>query len=227
MPEFSDFLGHILKEVTRARIQADLEAIRTARMYASDESGLLKNFPIPRMRLPNVEITAPVIITDVPDGHVEKTDPKLLSQTVSDNVQALLTKQNIKIETVQITELIRSNELMARGLIDETAAEILSRNIGDQIRKTTRQSAEVHNQVVLLVREQLKETFESLPRQPVGITINARTAAVKEHSSQPGQGANVVYFKLSITEDALEINFKDPSESSGDGDSRIKRLIPE
>jgi hypothetical protein len=87
MAELSDFLGHILEEITRARVQADVEAIRTAKMYVSEEDGLLKNFAIPRMRLPNIEITAPVVITDVPEGYVEKTDPNLLSQSVASDLK--------------------------------------------------------------------------------------------------------------------------------------------
>ena len=228
MPELSDFLGHILEEITRARIQADLEALRTARMYASDENGLLKNFAVPRMRLPNIEISAPVIITDVPEGYVEKTDPDLLSQTVANDLVTMLSERKIKIDIAQITKMIRANELLSKGYIGETSADTLSKNIGNQIRLGTkgRSAGNVHKQVVSLIHEQLIKTFSALPRKPLGISIDPKTSAIREYNRTGGQSANVVYFKLSITEEALEINFKDPSELA-EGESKIKRLVPE
>jgi len=62
--DLSDFLGHILTEITRARVQADMESIRIAEMYANHD--LLQHFPIPRVRLPEVEINLPVILGDIP-----------------------------------------------------------------------------------------------------------------------------------------------------------------
>jgi len=229
MPEFSDFLGHILEEITRARIQADLEAVRTAKMYASDETGLLKNFPIPRMRLPNIEISAPVIITDVPDGFVEKTDSNLLSATVANDLHEMLSQQQINIDIAQVIETIKADEFLSKGHINEASAETLSKNVGNQIKQDiqSKSSADTHKRAVSLIHEQLTKTFAALPRKPVGISINAKTSAIKEINQAPGQPASVVYFKLSITEDALEINFKDPSDPSSKGDSKIKQLIPE
>jgi len=229
MPEFSDFLGHILEEITRARIQADLEAVRTAKMYAADETGLLKNFPVPRMRLPNIEISAPVIITDVPDGFVEKTDPNLLSATVANDLRDLLSKQQIKIDIAQVIETIKADEFLSKGHIGEASVEILSKNVASQIKPNieTRGSAETHERAVSLINEQLIKTFAALPRKPLGISINPKTSAIKEINQNPGQPASVVYFKLSITEDALEINLKDAADPSSKGDSKIKQLIPE
>jgi hypothetical protein len=229
MPELSDFLGHILEEITRARIQADLEAIRTAKMYAADETGLLKNFAVPRMRLPNIEISAPVIIIAVPEGFVEKTDANLLSTTVANDLQEMLSKQQIKIDIAQIVEVIRSDEFLSKGHISDVSAATLSNTLANQIRQNidTRSSADSHKRVVSLIHEQLVKTLSELPRKPLGISINPNTSAIKEINQTPDQPASVVYFKLSITEDALEINLRAPSDPSSKGDSKIKQLIPE
>jgi hypothetical protein len=230
MAEFSDFLGHILEEITRARVQADFAAIKTAKLYASDEDGFLKHFPVPRMRLPTIEITAPVVITDVPDGYLEKTDPKLLQQSVTGDLQKLLAQKKIELNINEITQIIRDDEALSIGYLNETSTDILSSKIGNKIKETDTESSRsntTHKQVISLIKGQLAKTFQQLPRKAVGISINAKSSAVKEFSHAAGQGANVVYFKMTITEDAMEIEMKEPSETSSEGQSTIKRLIPE
>src|SRR3954464_7628945 len=61
MPYLGDYLGHLLSEITTARVQADLESVRIADLYASHT--LFKHMAVPRFRLPNVTIDAPVVIT--------------------------------------------------------------------------------------------------------------------------------------------------------------------
>jgi hypothetical protein len=63
MPYLGDFLGHLLSEITISRSQADAEAVRLADLYASDP--VLKNFPVPRFRLPNVTLRVPVAVTSM------------------------------------------------------------------------------------------------------------------------------------------------------------------
>jgi hypothetical protein len=62
-PYLGDYLGHLLSEITIARLQADLEAIRVAELYSSHP--LLRHFPIPHFRLPTVTIEVPVVIKGV------------------------------------------------------------------------------------------------------------------------------------------------------------------
>jgi hypothetical protein len=230
MPEFSDFLGHILEEITRARAQADYAAITVAKMYSSDTDGLLKHFPVPRMRLPNIEITAPVIIVDVPDGHVDTTDPNVLKQSAAADIRKILTQQKINISTADITKIINADDSLSKGYINDSSANNLSQKIGDQINTKNTKSRitqDTHDQVVSLIREQLVKTFTALPRRPLGIQINATTSAVKEFSQSAGQSANVVYFKMTIAEDAMEIEMKDPAQPVVEGQTNIVRLTPE
>jgi hypothetical protein len=76
----------------------------------------------------------------------------------------------------------------------------------------------------------LAKTLQALPRSPAGIGIDATTSAVKEFSTAAGQGANVLYVKMSISEDALEIEFEQPAEpvpGQPPPPPVIKRLSPE
>lgn len=235
MVELSDFLGHLLKEITRARVQADMEAIKTAQMYAAEKNGLLKNFAIPRMRLPNVEITIPIAITDIPQGHVEKVEPNLLNQLVVHDLKELITKKEIKIDTAQITKIIEEDEFLSKGYLTATSIETFCTKMDNQIKATEpkiRTSQDTHKQVVSLIRKQLIKTFNKLPKKPLGIAINPNTSAIKEFNKSNTQGeANVMYLKMSITEEALEIDFKEPPQSDSNVQAKtkplIKRLSPE
>jgi hypothetical protein len=60
MPYLGDYIGHLLSEITIARMQADIEAVRVAELYAGHP--LLRHMPVPHFRLPNVEVDAPVVI---------------------------------------------------------------------------------------------------------------------------------------------------------------------
>jgi hypothetical protein len=66
MPYLGDYLGHLLSEITIARVQADLEAVRVAELYASHP--LLRHLPIPHFRLPTVTLDVPVIIKKMEEG---------------------------------------------------------------------------------------------------------------------------------------------------------------
>jgi hypothetical protein len=233
MADLSDFLGHILEEITRARVSADTEAVRTAKRYAADPDGLLKYFSVPRVRLPNVEITAPMIVKLVPDGHVERTNPDLLSQTVAADLLKMLTQQSIKISTGEIVSVIQADPSLSKGYLSQSSADTLSVQIGHQIKTPAsreKSSEEIHAEVVSLIRQQIVRTLQTLPLSPVGIGIDATTSAVREFRSPAGQGADVLYVKMSISEEALEIEFEQPPEPAPGQPTPvagIKRLSPE
>lgn len=225
MADLSDFLGHILEELTRARVMADVETIRTAKLYASDENGLLKNFPIPRMRLPNIEITVPVVIDGVPDGYVEKTDPILLNKALSADIRQILKEQKIHLTLNEITRIIGTDEQLAKGELRPLSIDSVTSRISSHILSSAQRKevpADIHEKVVAEVRKQVEKTLSQLPKKPVGININPRSSAIKEYSQSPDQSASVVYLKLSITEDALNMDFDTTNERP-----ELKRLVPE
>ena len=59
MPYLGDFLGQLMAEITIARVQADVESIRIAELYAGHD--LLRYFPVPRVRLSNVQIDLAIV----------------------------------------------------------------------------------------------------------------------------------------------------------------------
>jgi hypothetical protein len=63
MPYLGDYLGQLMAEIAIARMQADLETVRLAEIYASHP--LLKTMAVPRLRLADVDLELPVLIRQV------------------------------------------------------------------------------------------------------------------------------------------------------------------
>lgn len=84
--KFSDVFSAIVNSCSKARSSTDLAALRIAEQYKRNE--LLKGLPVPRLRFHKINISMPVVITDlIPekkakmnsiDVIVEKIDEKML-----------------------------------------------------------------------------------------------------------------------------------------------------
>ena len=128
MTYLGDYLGQLMAEVTKAR------AVRIAELYA--EHPLLKNMPIPRFRLPTVEIDVPVLVDKISGtepGESPKLNPDIkdlklaftnsMVQTVKE-LKIRLTKEQLKkisiILNKEIEENYRSDDptFNARSLAD-------------------------------------------------------------------------------------------------------------
>lgn len=57
----SDYVGFIFSEIVRARSVSDAESKRIALIYKDDE--ILKNFSVPRFKIPEMDITIPVLVS--------------------------------------------------------------------------------------------------------------------------------------------------------------------
>ena len=78
MPKLGDYIGHLLSEITIARMRADIEAVRVAELYA--DHPLLRNMPVPRFRMPNVEMDVPVVVKELEepiDEEFSRGDPPI------------------------------------------------------------------------------------------------------------------------------------------------------
>lgn len=83
MIKLGDFLGNILSQIGEARMQADQASIDMARQYATDD--FLRTMPIPRMRLPQIELTIPVCIEEVQQKDVTELNVSTFLAKTLDN----------------------------------------------------------------------------------------------------------------------------------------------
>lgn len=241
MSELSETLGHLLCEITRARMAADRESVRIARQYAEDDGGLLRHFPVPRMRMPQLELTLPVVVSQIPEGYVTKVAPDMLVSALSANLKEALKAQSIHVSTTEIRKIVRADANLSQGLVSDQLTNLLTEQLHDHTRRLVErqvakaaavgndeavqasQSAERFKEIAAIIRTQVNRTLDALPQRPIGISVDARTQQVKETNQG---GSFCLSLKLNVTEEGLDMLFEDP-EPGQDKPPALSRLVPE
>ena len=241
MSELSETLGHLLCEITRARMAADRESVRIARQYAEDDGGLLRHFPVPRMRMPQLELTLPVVVSHIPEGYVAKVAPDMLVSALSANLKEALKAQSIHVSTTEIRKIVRADANLSQGLVSDQLPTLLTEQLHDHTRRLVErqlakaaatgndeavqasQSAERFKEIAAIIRTQVNRTLDALPQRPVGISVDARTQQVKEVNQG---GSFCLSLRLNVTEEGLDMLFEDP-EPGQDKLPALSRLVPE
>lgn len=91
----SDYVGFIFSEIVRARVIADSASRDIAMRYAEDE--VLKNFSVPRFKIPEMELTVPVVIAGA------KFSSTVSFQMEEDDFRKfIITKANNVVNTINI-----------------------------------------------------------------------------------------------------------------------------
>ena len=149
MPYLGDLVGQLLAEIAIARVHVDLESIRVAELYASDE--FLKHFPVPRFRVPTVTMDLPVAIRDVgqparpeaPRGEANISAfraafPRLLREHL-DRFEINLSESELASIYRALDTLLRNQEVSGDVTVSATPiAERLVRRIVQILRDPTR-----------------------------------------------------------------------------------------
>lgn len=231
MVNMGDYIGKLLSEITTARVQADIEAIRMAEIYSSHP--LLRNFPVPRIRLPNVELNVPVVISEVdgeePEPAADRVDTRALVEITENSMKAELKKNNVVLNNTELSKLRRT--LAARseemGLLRERPVSMLtiSKNISSETAKIlgtfNSVKRKMDNDALRLAAKKMegkiRDELITRRRPPSRIRISPITSHVREM----GDKEQVVTLKLFVTEDAVEW-----SSFEEDGETR-DILIPE
>jgi hypothetical protein len=220
MPYLGDYLGHLLSEITIARMQADLEAVRVAELYASHP--LLRNMPVPHFRLPDVDLDVPVVIKQVEEPRADesprggaaiadmrKSFDKVLAANVASRGVDLAPEQKRKLKAVL------DARTAALSQPAETSVDV-NRVADDLAAAATAALAEPR-----LLEAELKSAarleFLKLRKPPARLSILATTQEIRD----AGPAENVTRIRLKISEQAVEW-----TTVESDGQTR-ERLVPE
>ncbi len=220
MPYIGDFLGQLMAEVTIARMKADLETVRIAEIYASHP--LLKNMPIPRFRLPTVEIDVPMVINNMeqPD---ENAKPKMVELKIAYNnlVSAAFKEENIKLSAVQQK---RMNEILEKEFerMDKPNELITSLNqVADNFTKATSRGLK---ELGILTDESKisgftkkiqtlsRQKFQDFRKPTTRLDALIKTSEIKE----AGPKESIAIFRLKIDEEAYEWTTVETDEGTSD-----------
>jgi hypothetical protein len=243
--KLGDFLGAILSEVTLARVHADLEAVRVAELYTDP---MLKGTPIPRFRLPELNINIPVVINEIsysknpPLEAVHQGPSKseiaasikkasveseldILPQQekeLVDKILAVVTKEwKTPLEIISAIEKVRN--------LDRISKQILT---GIKEEKAKKAVDEAKDEVVDISRERAAKISKfgkifqrDLQARVVGSLGNSNRIEVLASTSdihKIGKGPIITNINVKIREDGLE------SVDIENNDGSIEtRLVPE
>lgn len=215
MPYLGDYLGSLLEEVTRARVRADLEAVRVAEIYRSHP--LLRNFPIPRVRLPQVEMDVPVLVSEAPEDEHEgpnggKIDCESLGKSTVELLTSELRERGLKPTARDLDAMTRKLVKTARHLEDTTEHAMLvdkmasefCREIPTLVRKIRLAEQKLSDKDMKAILEKVgasvKQTLTEHPPAPLRVRISPLTHQLKE----VGDPARLARIKLSLVEEGVE-----------------------
>jgi hypothetical protein len=227
MPTLAEYLGLLLTEITKARVQADIEAARIAELYATHP--LLQHMPVPRFRLPNVSLDLPVAI--------ERTDPTEASGPSVAELDAArkrvdgIVEQELRALKIQLSPGTRKT---IAGALDAIFARLSSGTMSafDVARAPGEAAADVvaalktgnerersvdAEPARTTLGRALEPPFTSLLPKAAPVEVVVATAQLREIA--PPQALTRVH--LTVSEEGVEWTQTDPD------DATTKRLVPE
>ena len=237
MPYLGDYIGHLLSEITTARVQADIEAVRVAELYASHP--LLKYMAVPRFRLPTVTLDVPVAIKEIEEvgeepapasavvlRHVRKNFDQVTSSRLKhagiklSDVQAKNLNREVSrkfADFKQPSEVPLSMTHIADELVFTTAKVLREPSHEGREEKEDKSKLERIEKLETELKTELYMEFSKFLKAPNRLNVAITTAELRE----AGPSEVMANIHLSITEDAFEWSVV---ESNGKSQSR---LVPE
>lgn len=228
MTNLGDYLGQLMSEVVMARVQADLETVRVAELYASHP--LLRHMAIPRVRLPEVEMEVPVVIagSDAPPrggsprGGVGT--PEDVRKAFDAVLQKRLTANRVRLSADHRKQLVNAlDEAMdAPDVPIEVAVD--TNRFADRLTSAAIGSladtigTEKASKVASGLDDAARLALFELRTPPPRISALVETGQVRE----AGPAETVTRVRLTLREDSMELT----TIESDDGES-TQRLIPE
>ena len=212
MPYLGDYLGQLLSEISMARMQADLETVRLAELYAAHP--LLRTMPVPHMRLPDVELDFPVLIKTSEDPRAGESarggwTPVIFRAKYDEVLLAWMKKHRLLLPRADLKKLNKAlDDITAQsGVPTETSIDV--QWIVDQYMATTTaiiinkfktQKSYDFSQIAAELREASRIEFLKLRTPPPRLTVLVTTAEIQE----AGNAENLTRLHLKVSEAGME-----------------------
>lgn len=226
MANLGDYLGQLMSELVIARVQADLESVRVAELYASHP--LLRHMPVPRIRMPEIQMEVPVVIDGagtptagesprggVPMDRARKAFDTVLSEHLKANRIRLKADQRAAMEAAVDAETTRRDlpievAVDTNGMADRfTKAALASLTETLDEEKVTRLAGRLQSDARLAIL--------ALRTSPPRVSASVETGSVKEIGSDTA----ITRLRLTITEESMELVAVDENGET------VDRLVPE
>ncbi len=214
MPYLGDYLGHLLSEITNARVQADLETVRIAELYASHP--LLKHMPVPHFRLPTVTLDVPVVVNEMETGGKETAlkeniQPVHMRRSFDTILGPQLERAGIKLSNQETVNLKRELDQKVKVLKISQKVPISVTHIADEmvstVVETLREPARMKEEDLARI-DKLAEglrtashvEFTKFLHEPDRLNVRVTNKELRE----AGPSELLMNIRLSITEEAME-----------------------
>jgi hypothetical protein len=232
MTYLGDYLGQLMAEISMARMQADVETLRIAELYAAHP--LLRTMPVPHVRLPNVDLDIPVLIKASAEPRAGESTrggaPLAEMKRAFDNVLATtLARSHVALSAADTQRLHAAldERMTTHALPIEMSVDVLRvaddltatalRVVGELRPVASGGEPAVSASVAAALRDAARVEFLKLRTDPPRLTVLVTSAEIRE----AGTGENVTRLHLKVTEEGVEWTSIETNGISRD------RLVPE
>jgi hypothetical protein len=238
MPPLGDYLGHLLAEITIARLHASAETLRIGELFASQTN--LRSMPIPHLKIMEIDLDMPVAIEEVEEGKAGeplrggtsrkdmlKSFDTVLDKTLGRHDVKLTQTQKKKVKSAmgkKMEEVAPSFEVagdvshMADALAKEAAKMMDEFKKTDQIEGTEEPPAKGKpSRFELEMDKGARTEFLKLRGAPPRINVLVTSQDLRE----AGPETLITRIKMKITEESYEWAQTETDEGLRD------RLVPE
>ncbi len=214
MPPLSEFLGHLMSEIVRARALADAESVRIATMYAADP--LLRNFTVPRFRLPDLTIDVPMVINRIDGGSSPAPQPPMPRPTLRGLFETIVMEQLERLGAKARRSILGDLRRKLGGIIhgaDDIAESVDPHAWGEQMLGRVLPQIKAGFDVDLgVVEKAIRDAWRvklgggdiAGPPKPPGTEPARIDVAFTPEELQAAGAANVTRFHLSVKENGIE-----------------------
>jgi hypothetical protein len=223
MPNLGDYIGQVMAEITLARVQADLEAVRLADYYANHP--LLKTFPVPRFRLPTVNLDFPVAISTVQEPQRARgLNMAQAQQVFTTTLNEHFNQSGIRLTTAESRNINSAVKKRFAGMKTPDFISTSTVHVADSVTNTVDEALPVEAlkgaeraRFISDLRNHARVALLKLLPSPLRVKVVTNTADLREL----GPMEVLTRIQLNISEQGVE--WKGDENKGGGG----KRLLPE
>ena len=220
MPKLGEFIGALLCDAARARVRADLEAVKIADAYSRHV--LLKHLPVPRFRLPDITVDVPVLVSDVEglsEGGIGKLFGEPTSAEIREVVRAGLRESGIRLPRTEVANVPATAFERARELFESSpwlhlSPALVSEKFASMVVDIVKAAVprEVPAERLQVLESSTTTSMTALLSTKLVESPSLQAIVTSREIKSHADNESVVRVRLTMTEDAYEVIVRDDGQ---------------
>jgi len=222
MADLGQLMGTLLASVAHARRISDEETTAIAEYYKSDP--LLSSMSVPRIRIPELSLELPVLITGYSEGESPRMRDKVavigaIESVLEQRLETVKTQQRVKLlEAFRVnlqTELQRLSELSQKGstFLREQIALAVDRSFIEAA-KTVRIQPVLSSPQLTAISRDLQQVARDVAYEALGIPPRIEASIITAEVKDQSAAGNVTRLRLVVREEGLEWDTVEQSDGT-------------